>query len=250
MSATEFRTFVGRKVGIKDAENKAEFLIEMERALTQYSKYKKKTILIVDEAQKLNSELMEEIRLLSNIETAKRKLITILLVGQPEILELLSKDENRALRQRIGLRYHIKPLNSEETSEYINFRLAMAGAVGNGLFDQRAIQTIYSYSHGFPRLINILCDQALLTAFARGKRTIAGNVIRECASELDFSADLNRSTRTMPVTVQTESKIPWGDVVFITVVVILVFSIVLMILYRSHAGWVESILNTTFGFNL
>ncbi|MFC1816750.1 AAA family ATPase [Thermodesulfobacteriota bacterium] len=143
----------------------------------------KKVLLIIDEAQRLNSDLLEEIRLLSNIEKQHTKLINIFFVGQDEFNEVLSRKENRALRQRISLIHNLQPLNRQETEEYIKYRLQIAGSNVN-IFNSAAAEEIYSFSGGYPRLINIICDYALLTGYVKAKKEIKAQIIRECAEEL------------------------------------------------------------------
>jgi general secretion pathway protein A len=119
----------------------------------------------VDEAQTLNPELLEEIRLLSNLETSKSKLLQIVLVGQPELDKTLSQHGFRQLRQRINLKYQLLPLSEKETREYVEKRLRIAGAT-KPLFTEKAIKEIYLRSGGIPRLINVVCDNALLNGYA------------------------------------------------------------------------------------
>jgi general secretion pathway protein A len=139
----------------------------------------------VDEAHGLNPELLEEVRLLSNLETSKSKLIQIVLVGQPELDKTLSQPAFRQLRQRINMRYHLPPLSRKETEEYIEKRLRVAGAQGP-LFTKKAIKEIYRKSGGIPRSINILCDNALLNGFALYQKIVDVRSVREVAKDLKF----------------------------------------------------------------
>jgi general secretion pathway protein A len=122
-------------------------------------------VLVIDEAQDLSDELLEQVRLLSNLETDRQKLMQIVLMGQPELREKLLQPELRQLRQRITVRYHLRPLDLNETAGYINHRLALAGANGKPRFDEGAIRMIHKYSQGIPRLINTVCDKTLLAGF-------------------------------------------------------------------------------------
>jgi general secretion pathway protein A len=126
---------------------------------------------------------MEQIRLLSNIELENRKLINIFFVGQSEFNKMLSEERNKAVRQRIAVSYHIDPLTEQETREYINHRLKVAGG-SRELFKPEAVRKVYAFSHGYPRLVNIICDHALLTGYSSGKKTIDAGVIKECEKEL------------------------------------------------------------------
>jgi len=143
----------------------------------------KKVLLIIDEAQRLSDDRLEELRLLSNIEKQHTKLINIFFVGQNEFNEILMKKENRALRQRMTLIHRLETLNSKETHKYINYRLLVAGSNKN-IFNSDAIEEIFAFSGGYPRLINIICDHALLTGFVKEKKVIGAEIIQECAKEL------------------------------------------------------------------
>jgi len=122
-------------------------------------------VLVIDEAQDLSDELLEQVRLLSNLETDRQKLMQIILMGQPELREKLLQPELRQLRQRITVRYHLRPLDLAETASYINHRLRLAGANGRPRFDGGAVVAVYKYSQGVPRLINAVCDKTLLAGF-------------------------------------------------------------------------------------
>jgi general secretion pathway protein A len=124
-------------------------------------------VLVIDEAQDLSDELLEQVRLLSNLETDQKKLMQIVLMGQPELRKKLLQPELRQLRQRITVRYHLRPLDLTETAGYINHRLALAGANGTPRFDDGAIKVVYEYSEGIPRLINAVCDKTLLAGFVQ-----------------------------------------------------------------------------------
>jgi general secretion pathway protein A len=140
-------------------------------------------LLIIDEAHKLSQELFEEIRLLSNIEMQSTKLVNIFFVGQNEIHDLLEKEESRALRQRITLIYNMKPFTAEETRQYIRHRLRIAGTEQN-LFTEKAVRRIHQFSKGYARLINTLCDRALLTGYTKELAQITPGIIKECVEEL------------------------------------------------------------------
>jgi general secretion pathway protein A len=122
-------------------------------------------VLIIDEAQDLSDELLEQVRLLSNLETDHQKLMQIVLMGQTELRDKLARPALRQLRQRITVRYHLRPLDLAETTDYINHRLSLAGANGTPLFDEGAVKLIYKYAGGIPRLINAVCDKTLLAGF-------------------------------------------------------------------------------------
>jgi general secretion pathway protein A len=146
---------------------------------------KKRVIVLIDEAQNLSRNVLEQLRLLSNLETNKEKLLQIILVGQPELAEMLDSYELRQIGQRITLRYFLSPLNPKETTEYIQYRLNIAAKKNRSVrFDRSAMRQIYKYTRGIPRLINIACDRALLTAFGLNQRRITGSISRASIKEL------------------------------------------------------------------
>ncbi len=164
--------------------SKAEYLLELNRYLIEKLAAGERVLLIIDEAQNLSAEMLEEIRLLSNLETPTSKLIQIMLVGQPELQSLISQPELRQLRQRIALRHHLRPFDEREVVEYVEGRLAKAGYTGRGLFKKKALRELYRMTEGTPRLINIVCDGALLLGYARQETQLGGDVIREVAHDL------------------------------------------------------------------
>jgi len=172
-----FKPFDKHKVELLDMLNM--FLIE------QYSNGKK-VVLIVDEAQNLTKKVLEEIRLLSGIETHKEKVLRIILAGQPELKDTLEARKLKQLVQRVRLRFHIGPLDSREMREYINHRLSVAGRESNDLFEDSAYDIIFRYCGGIPRLINTLCDTALLCAFADDKETVDVDDVMSAVAELNW----------------------------------------------------------------
>lgn len=180
----DFFNIVANEFNInKQFSNKADFLIHFARFLKDCYSKKKKVILVVDEAHKLDQNLLEQIRLLSNIERQDAKLINIFFVGQNEFIDIISSQQNRALRQRISINYHLEPLSESEVKAYILHRLNVAGLKEN-IFNDNSISEIISFSNGYPRLINIICDHALLIGYVKGVKTIDGEIIRECANGL------------------------------------------------------------------
>lgn len=164
-------------------DSKGAFLIHLRDFLHQSYSKQQQVLLIIDESQRLNHRLMEDIRVLSNIELHDRKLINIFFVGQQEFNSILMTSQNRALAQRITVRYHIEPLDEKETREYIEFRLKVAGTTRQ-IFDRSALTEIYQFSGGIPRLINIISDHALLTGYSRGVKQVTDAIVRECAEDL------------------------------------------------------------------
>ncbi len=142
-------------------------------------------VLIIDEAQDLDDQLLEQVRLLSNLETDAQKLIQIVLLGQPELRTKIDRPGLRQLRQRITVRYHLGPLSAEETADYIQHRLSQAGASERPRFDRDALKRIYKYSGGVPRLVNAICDKALLAGFVHQSDVIDGQLVRLAIDELE-----------------------------------------------------------------
>jgi len=141
------------------------------------------TVLIIDEAQNLSTEVLEEIRLLTNLETATQKLLQIILIGQPELRTLLAREDMRQLAQRVTARYHLEPISREETSAYIKHRLQICGS-SKAVFSKRAVDRIQRLSGGIPRLINVLCDRSMLGAYVEGKTQVDTKVVKKAASEV------------------------------------------------------------------
>lgn len=142
-------------------------------------------VLLIDEAQDLNFELLEQVRLLSNLETDQRKLLQIVLIGQPELRDMLNRTELRQLRQRITVRYHISPLSVSETAAYIQHRLHIAGANSKPTFNSAAIRKVHRYSKGIPRLINAVCDKTLLCGYVTGSDLLTARHVRRAIRELE-----------------------------------------------------------------
>jgi general secretion pathway protein A len=140
--------------------------------------------LIIDESQNLKIGQLEQIRLLTNLETEKEKLLQIILVGQPELNQRLSLTQLRQLNQRISVRYHILPLEKDELKDYIAHRLKVAGSNGNIEFTPEALEEIFIFSCGIPRLINVMCDRALLAGFVNETKKISYEIIKKCAEEI------------------------------------------------------------------
>lgn len=142
-------------------------------------------VLVIDEAQDLTEDLLEQVRLLSNLETDQRKLLQIVLMGQPELREILDRHALRQLRQRITVRYHLQPLSRHETEYYIRHRLLVAGANGRPTFSRWAIRAVHRYAGGVPRLINAVCDKALLAGYVHGVDHLRWKHIRLAIRELE-----------------------------------------------------------------
>jgi len=172
------------KIVYPDAENSIKTYIDLINAflLEAYSRGEK-NVLIIDEAQNLDSTVLEQLRLLTNLETNQRKLLQIVILGQPELLEILSRNEMRQLAQRITARFHLKPISNNELKAYITHRLAIAGQ-NIQLFPDTVIRKIYQISKGIPRLINIICDRALLGTYVQNKPSVDVATLNQAAKEI------------------------------------------------------------------
>jgi len=153
------------------------------------------SVLIIDEAQNLSVRVLEQLRLLTNLETNERKLLQIILIGQPELRAMLTRPDMEQLAQRVIARYHLEALTEEETGHYVAHRLGVAGLRQANPFDQRAIRRVFRYSRGVPRRINLLCDRALLGAYADSKPTVDRRIIDKAAEEALDAVDLGKIRR-------------------------------------------------------
>jgi general secretion pathway protein A len=153
------------------------------------------SVLIIDEAQNLSTDVLEQLRLLTNLETSERKLLQIILIGQPELREMLARPDMQQLAQRVIARYHLEALTESETSHYVNHRLAVAGLKQASPFDRRALRKVFRYSRGVPRRINLLCDRALLGAYANSKATVDGAILDKAAEEVLDAGDFGQIRR-------------------------------------------------------
>ena len=185
LSALEFLASICEELAIaSDDSSSSKALIDaLNRHLLSAHAEGRRTILVVDEAQNLSRDVLEQVRLLTNLETSKQKLLQIILIGQPELRELLARNDLRQLAQRITGRYHLEPLSREETATYIEHRLKVAGALGE-VFEPGAKREVFRLSGGVPRLINVICDRALLGAYTRESRRVSKALVRQAKREI------------------------------------------------------------------
>ena len=252
MPLIDFYNILANEFGMdRRFESKGDFLIHFKKFLIGQNDQDKKVLLIIDEAQRLNHDLMDEIRVLSNVELDHRKLINIFFVGQSDFNNLLLEERNRPLLQRITYNYHLEPLSEHETAAFIAHRLRVAGA-NRGIFSAEAVREINCFSQGVPRLINIICDHALLTGYSASLKFIDLAIIKECAKELQISQDI--STLPSPkLTViehdpfaekskivtslqqfEPDKRFPVKKVAIITAIIILLFEITLTVFITPH----------------
>jgi len=184
----DFFLHIARAFGLSgEFTTKGQFLLAFRELLLEQHYRGKRLLLIVDECQLLSHDLLEEIRLFSNLEQNGVKLINIFFVGQLEFNDILLLPENKAIKQRITVTYNLPPLSLEETGQYIEHRLTVAGATKK-IFEKNTIPEIFEFSKGYPRLINVICDRALLTGFISSTKQIDKKIIQECVDELDISS--------------------------------------------------------------
>ena len=170
---------------VPERRNKVTFIRQLNDFLLKGLSEGDNAVLIIDEAQNLRASTLESIRMLSNLETEKEKLLQIILVGQPQLREKLNSPKLEQLRQRINIRFHVEALNKNEIQGYIDHRLYVAGPVRNIIFAPEALEHIYSYSRGIPRVINIICDKSLLLGFVQGEHFIGRDTIQRSIEELE-----------------------------------------------------------------
>jgi general secretion pathway protein A len=189
LTPMEFLQYIAGDFGLVIAgKNKSELLLDLSRYLIARHQKKLTTVLVVDEAHHLATDVLEEVRLLTNLETAEEKLVQIMLVGQPELDEKLDSKDLRQLKQRIALRSQLQPLDMVETAGYIYRRLKLAGSeTASSLLPVETIVEVFRYSRGVPRLINTICENGLITAYARQIQTVTPEIIEEIAA--DFRLD-------------------------------------------------------------
>ncbi len=192
LAVLEFLQYVALDLGLQvSGKSKSELLLDFNQFLISRYQQGLNTAIIIDEAQQLSESLLEEIRLLTNLETSQQKLVQIVLVGQPELDEMLDSRELRQLKQRVGLRCHLTALSREETDAYIFERLAVAGnaRIASSLFPDVTLGRVYRYSHGIPRIVNTLCEQALVSCYGRRLRTISPAMIDVIAADFHLGTE-------------------------------------------------------------
>ena len=175
-----------------DGKDKVQLITELNDFLLEECSSNRQPIIIIDEAQNLSAEALEEIRLLSNLEAENFKMVQIILVGQPELKQIISKPSLRQLRQRISISCHLNPLNREESEEYVYHRLATVGNRDCVVFQDGVFDTIFHFSGGVPRLINLICDFLLLSAFVEGTKEIDMALVNDAVNELSFEESNSR----------------------------------------------------------
>jgi type II secretory pathway predicted ATPase ExeA len=199
LNTTQFLDYMMADFGIPcDSKAKSQVLLRLYNWLLDRYRAGETAVLIVDEAQNLTDEVLEEIRMLTNLETFTEKLLQIVLVGQPELEQKLKQPQLRQLRQRLTLRAKTHALTLEETQAYIQQRLRIAGSAGQQIFEPEALVEIHRYSNGIPRVINLLCEHCLVSAFVDQQKTIAARVVETVARDFDLGDNSAAAAMTTP----------------------------------------------------
>ncbi|MGA7278976.1 MAG: AAA family ATPase [Desulfocapsaceae bacterium] len=243
LEVQEFYHFAANLLGLQYDGNKGEFIIQFLRLLEHYAEQNEKILLIIDEAQFFTVDLMDEVRLLAN-HAGNRSVLSIFLVGQPELQEVLAHERLLPLRQRIELRYHLSGLTRKDTTHYIAYRLNRAGAAKTPIFSSEAIDSIHQATRGNPRLINVVCDHALIAGFIQEKQTIEREVIVECLREIRLPGESGLQLAQVKNLSEPESagsdaqgQKP-GHFLRTSVVTLLLLALVGSVLYYSYQkGW-------------
>lgn len=225
---------INSELGISSSGDQPRELINrLNTYLLEKKRQGHRVILIIDEAQSLSFDVLEQLRLLSNLETTRSKLIQIIMVGQPELNKLLGSYKLRQLRQRVSVTYRLAPLTRTETKKYIYYRTSIASGKSTALFSSSAVREIYAFSSGTPRLINIVCDRALLAAFIQNRHRISGKIARAAVKEL-YGPDDRRPFINL-------LRLRWLWALFITGLLILVGFLTVPKMLATH-----NLKNTTF----
>jgi general secretion pathway protein A len=190
LTRPEFIEMLAAQFELSDSarSSKTALLLELEQLLRQRHEANETTVLIVDEAQSLPGELLEEIRLLTNIETNNEKLLSLIIAGQPEVAHLFTEQSLRQLKQRVALRCELRPLNLRESTSYIAGRILAAGGTPAHVFSREAVFLIIERARGIPRTINVIADNALVSGFAAQQRPITTQLVREVCRDFDIAA--------------------------------------------------------------
>jgi general secretion pathway protein A len=200
LDVPQFLDYMMADFGIPcDSKAKSQILLRLYNWLLDRYRAGETAVLIVDEAQSLSDEVLEEIRMLTNLETFTEKLLQIVLVGQPELEQKLKRPQLRQLRQRLTLRAKTHPLTLEETKAYVQQRLRIAGSNGQQIFEPEAVANVHRYASGIPRVINLLCEHCLVSAFVDQQKVIGPAVVDVVARDFDLSDNNASSAMTPPV---------------------------------------------------
>lgn len=207
LTRDEFVEMLATKFGLSERAfmSKTQLLLELEALLNDRRVSGETTVLIVDEAQSLSLELLEEIRLLANMETDDEKLMSVIIAGQPELADRLNQRELRQLKQRVALRCELRPLTLQETEAYVAGRIRAAGGAGASVFTREAVALLHHAARGLPRTINVIADNALLGGFAAGVRPVGSTVVSEVCRDFDLLPKGTAAESSSPTTATARS---------------------------------------------
>lgn len=212
MNVPQFLDYMMADFGIEcSSKAKSQVLLRLYNWLLDRYRAGETAVLIVDEAQNLSEEVLEEIRMMTNLETFTEKLLQIVLVGQPELEEKLKQPQLRQLRQRLTLRAKTHPLSLEETKAYVAQRLRIAGSNGQPIFDAEALVAIHRYSDGIPRVVNLLCEHCLVSGFVDQQKVIARPVVEAVAQDFDLSDDTAAAAMTKATPAQPPGRVELAE---------------------------------------
>lgn len=195
LTRAEFYDVLANGFGLdpEAASSKVRCLRELSRTLRERSAAHERTALIIDESQSLSTELLEEIRLLANLETPREKLLSVILAGQPEFAARLDGPSMQQFKQRIALRCHLTPLELLESAAYIGARIRVAGGQPSDLFTRESVELIHERAQGIPRSIAVLCDNALIGGFAAGKRPVTSDIVLDVCRDFEYASPTSPS---------------------------------------------------------
>ena len=210
LSVSQFFDFMMADFGIPcESRQKGQMLLKLNQWLLERYQAGERAVLIVDEAQNLSPQMLEEIRLLTNLETSTEKLLQIVLAGQPELEQRLNQPDMRQLRQRITLRAKTRQLSLEETQAYIQERLRIAGADNPDIFSPEAVAAVHHYAHGIPRVTNLVCEHALISSFVDQRNPVTAEIVEEAARDFELDTiDPSARATVQPYLPQTNGDQP------------------------------------------
>jgi general secretion pathway protein A len=207
MNVPQFLDYMMADFGIPcDSRSKSQVLLRLYNWLLDRYRAGETAVLIIDEAQNLSDEVLEEIRLMTNLETFTEKLLQIVLVGQPELEQKLKQPQLRQLRQRLTLRAKTHPLSLEETRAYVSQRLRIAGSNGQQVFNPEALSAIQRYSNGIPRVVNLICEHCLVSAFVDQQKSVGAELVEAVARDFDLGDNTTSQVLTTPSQPNTLEK--------------------------------------------
>jgi type II secretory pathway predicted ATPase ExeA len=210
LTRAEFVEMLARRFNLSGAarESKSTFLVELESLLAQRRGRGEWSVLVLDEAQSLPLELLEEVRLLANMESGGEMLLSVILAGQPELAARLNDQSLRQLKQRVALRCELRPLTAQETSAYLVGRIRAAGGVGAQIFTREAVILIHERARGIPRTVSVIADNALLTGFAVQQPLVNSAIVREVCRDLDLEGTASQQAKDVANAVPSEASGP------------------------------------------